>query len=289
MRDDGNEGPNIYVMGTPAHTTMIQPTLLEGRWLLPDDQNAIVINSEVTKEEPDIKVGDDITLTIEGRENTWHVVGVVKGVLTGRIAYANYPYFARNIRYIGRSGGVQIIGADHSPEYQEQLARHVKNHFDSLGLQVQETETTASIRENIEYQFNVIVFFLAFMAVLIALVGCLGLMGTMSINVIERTREIGVMRAVGASDIDVMKVVMIEGLVIGAISWVIGALLGWPIGKLLSDSVGVAFMESKLTFEFAFGGAVLWLGIILVLAALASMLPAWNASRLSVKDVLAYE
>ena len=76
---------------------------------------------------------------------------------------------------------------------------------------------------------------------------------------------------------------------IGRISWLIGAMLGWPIGKLLSDSVGLAFMEAKLTYQFAFGGALLWLGIIIVLAALASLLPAWNASRLSVKDVLAYE
>jgi putative ABC transport system permease protein len=289
MREDGHEGPNIYVMGTPADTTMIQPTLLEGRWLLPDDENAIVVNTEVLKEEPDIKVGDEVTFTIEGREGTWHVVGIVKGVMTGRIAYTNYPYFARYVRYIGRSGGVQIVAENHAPEFQEQLAKRVKDRFDSLGLQVQETETTASIRNNIEYQFNVIVFFLAFMAVLIALVGCLGLMGTMSINVIERTREIGVMRAVGASDGDVMKIVIIEGVVIGLISWVIGTLLGWPIGKLLSDSVGIAFMEAKLTYAFAFGGAALWLGIMLVLAALASLLPAWNASRLSVKDVLAYE
>jgi putative ABC transport system permease protein len=289
MRDDGHEGPNIYVMGTPADTSMIQPTLLEGRWLLPDDENAIVVNTEVVKEEPDIKVGDEITLTIEGREDTWHVVGLVKAVMTGRIAYTNYPYFARYIRYIGQSGGVQIVAEHHSPEFQEQVARRIKEHFDSLGMQVQETETTASIRDSIEYQFNVIVFFLAFMSVLIALVGCLGLMGTMSINVIERTREIGVMRAVGASDGDVMKIVIIEGLVIGLISWLIGTILGWPIGKLLSDSVGLAFMEAKLTYEFAFGGAMLWLGIILLLATLASLLPAWNASRLSVREVLAYE
>ncbi|MBN1991626.1 MAG: ABC transporter permease [Anaerolineae bacterium] len=289
MRPDGHEGPNISILGTPADTTMIQPTLLQGRWLLPDDENAIVVNTEVIKEEPDIKVGDELTLTIEGREDTWRVVGLVKGVMTGRIIYANYPYFARYVRYIGRSGGVQIVAQDHSPEFQEQLARRVKDYFDRLGLQVRETETTASIRDNIEYQFNIIVFFLAFMAVLIALVGCLGLMGTMSINVIERTREIGVMRAVGASDGDVMKIVILEGLVIGLISWVIGAILGWPIGKLLSDAVGVAFLESPLTYAFAFGGALMWLGIILFLAALASLLPAWNASRLSVREVLAYE
>jgi putative ABC transport system permease protein len=289
MRADGHEGPNLSVLGVPADTTMIRPTLLEGRWLLPNDEHALVVNTEVVKEEPDLKVGDEVTLTIEGREDTWQVVGLVKGVMTGRIAYANYPYFARYVRYIGRSGGVQLLAADHAPEFQEQLALRIKEHFDSRGLQVRGAETTASIRETIEYQFNIIVFFLAFMAVLIALVGCLGLMGTMSINVIERTREIGVMRAVGASDGDVMKIVIVEGLVIGLLSWLIGTLLGWPIGKLLSDSVGLAFMEVKLTYQFAFGGALLWLGIIILLAALASLLPAWNASRLSVKDVLAYE
>ncbi|MBN1217395.1 MAG: FtsX-like permease family protein [Anaerolineae bacterium] len=289
MYADGHEGENINVLGIPANTTMIHPTLLAGRWLLPDDENALVLNTEVLKEESDINVGDEIRLTIEGRENTWRVVGIVKGVMTGSIAYANYPYFARYLRYIGRSGGVQIVAQDHSPEFQEQLARQVKDYFDRLGMQVQETETIASIRDNIEYQFNVVVFFLAFMAVLIALVGCLGLMGTMSINVIERTREIGVMRAVGASDGDVMKIVIVEGLVIGLFSWIVGAILGWPTGRLLSDAVGVAFMESPLTYQFAFGGALLWLGIILVLAALASLLPAWNASRLSVREVLAYE
>jgi putative ABC transport system permease protein len=97
------------------------------------------------------------------------------------------------------------------------------------------------------------------------------------------------MRAVGASDGDVMKVVIVEGLVIGMFSWVIGAMLGWPIGKFLSDAVGVSFTESPLTYQFAFGGALLWLAIILVLATLASLLPAWNASRLSVREVLSYE
>jgi putative ABC transport system permease protein len=288
-RPDGHEGPNISVLGTPAETDLIQPTILEGRWLLPDDENAIVLNTEVIKEEPDIKLGDEITLTIEGRENTWRVVGIVRAVMTGRIGYANYPYFARTIRYIGRSSGVQIVSVDHTPEFQDHLAKTIKDYFDSLGMQVRSTETTASIRDNIAFQFNIIVFFLTFMAVLIAVVGCLGLMGMMSINVLERTREIGVMRAVGASDGDILKIVIVEGLVIGLFSWLIGAILAWPIGKLLSDAVGVAFLESPLTFTFAFNGALLWLGIILFLAALASLLPAWSASRLSVRETLAYE
>jgi putative ABC transport system permease protein len=190
---------------------------------------------------------------------------------------------------VGRSGGVQIVGERHDSAFQSELAKKLKEHFDSRGLRVSSTETIASIRENVEYQFNIIVVFLTIMAILIAIVGGLGLMGTMSINVIERTREIGVMRAVGASDGSVLKVFMVEGLFIGVLSWFVGAILALPIGKLLSDAVGIAFTESPLNYTFSIKGTLLWLVVVLILAALASFLPARSASRLTVREVLAYE
>ena len=160
------------------------------------------------------------------------------------------------------------------------MARQVKDHFDSLGLQVQETETTASIRENIEYQFNVIVFFLAFMAVLIALVGCLGLMGTMSINVLERKREIGVMRAIGASDSAVLRIFVVEGVIIGILSWFGGILISQPMSRLISRQVGMAFLELPLHFQYNWLGPLYWLVIVLFISTMASLLPAWRAARL---------
>jgi putative ABC transport system permease protein len=295
QRPDGHEGPNLYILGVPADTTMIQPVLLAGRWLRADDTNALVVNTEVLKEETDIRVGDEVVLKMEGREETWRVVGVVQGILTGRIAYANQPYFAHAVRYVGRAGGVQVAAAppgDTSTQdaaFQLELGNRLKEHFEARGMRVRAASTTAALRENIEYQFNIIVVFLAIMAVLIALVGGLGLMGTMSINVLERTREIGVMRAVGASDVAVLKIFVIEGLFIGLLSWLAGALLALPISKLLSDVVGVAFLDAPLIYTFSLRGALLWLGLVLLLAGLASLLPAWNAARLTVREVLAYE
>ena len=114
-------------------------------------------------------------------------------------------------------------------------------------------------------------------------------MGTMSINVLERTREIGVLRAIGASNRAVLGIVIAEGVLIGVLSWLIGALLALPLSFLFSNAVGVAFLQMPLDFVFSLQGLAIWLGLVVALSALASFLPAWNAARLTVRDVLAYE
>jgi putative ABC transport system permease protein len=151
------------------------------------------------------------------------------------------------------------------------------------------SETIDDVRRVVGSQFGVIVSFLMIMAVLLAVVGGLGRMGTMSINVLERTREIGVLRAIGAANGAVLRIVIVEGVLIGCISWALGAVLALPLSILLSDAVGMAFMQMPLDFVFSVSGLLIWLGVVVALAALASFLPAWNAARITVRDVLAYE
>jgi putative ABC transport system permease protein len=228
-------------------------------------------------------------LKIEGKEDEWKVVGLVKGLLTGPIAYANRPYLERSINSVGQAAGIQVITKQHDTAAQEEIARQLREQFEGAGYQVSTTSTTGQMRENIEFQFNLLVVFLAVMALLIAAVGGLGLTGTMSINVLERTREIGVMRALGASDGSILRIVLVEGIFVGAISWLLGVALAYPIGRLLSDMVGNAFLQNPLVYVFAWSGAMVWLVAVLGIAALASLLPAWNAARLSVRQTLAYE
>ena len=289
IADDGSEGESFALVGTHYDTEFIQPILLEGRWLLPDDENAVVLNSLVLKEEPTIKLGDTITLQMEGRKMEWQVVGIVQGVLTGGIGYTNQDFLARELRFVGRSGWSLVQTDRHDPAYQREIARQLKDHFNAAGMRVTNASAIAETREIVQSQFNIIVVLLAVMAVLIALVGGLGLMGTMSINVLERTREIGVMRAVGASDGSVLRIVLVEGILVGIISWLIGGLLGYPMGQLLSNIVGTSLLESPLSYRFAVNGAIGWLAAVIVIASFASFLPAWNASRLSVRQILAYE
>jgi putative ABC transport system permease protein len=127
------------------------------------------------------------------------------------------------------------------------------------------------------------------MAALLAVVGGLGLTTTMSINVLERIREIGVLRAIGASDGSVRLIVLAEGILIGWISFIFGSILALPVSRLLSDLVGNALLGSPLDYAFSYTGMIGWLIAISILGTVASLGPARSASRLTIREVLAYE
>ncbi len=289
VRPDGSDSSNLILFAPPADTKLIKPTIIAGRWLRPEDTNAVVINSLVRTNEADIKLGDEITLKIEGRDSTWQVVGIATGGFPTPTLFANYRYFAEVAHDVGRAEWVFATTAEHSLEYQNQVAQALEEHFEKIGFDVGTTSKVEEEMAEVESIFEVIVVLLLLMAVLLAVIGGLGLMGTMSINVLERTREIGVLRAIGASNRSVRRIFMVEGMLIGSLSWVIGTLLAYPLSRLLSQVIGEQFLSAPLNYTFSLYGAGIWLAVVLILSALASFLPAWNASRLTVREVLAYE
>jgi putative ABC transport system permease protein len=290
--DRDSESTAIVMMAPPSGTNMLKPIVLQGRWLVPGDESAVVINTEVLKDHPNIKVGDRLAIklsTSDRHKTYWTVVGIVRGVMAGPFAYANYSYFSKVIGKPGQGINIFTVTESRDPAVQKDVAKTLEKNFKDLGMPVSRVDNMSDTKAQIQSQFNVIIIFLLVMALMLAIVGGLGLMGTMSINVLERTREIGIMRSIGASDWAVRRMFITEGVLIGVLSWGLAMIIALPVSKIFSDLLGNAFMHAPFSFTFSFGGAVLWLIIVIVLAAVASFLPAWNASRLSIREVLAYE
>ena len=86
-----------------------------------------------------------------------------------------------------------------------------------------------------------------------------------------------------------LQIVIVEGILIGLISWAIGAVLGYPLSKAMSNMVGESIMQAELSYVYSLQGLIIWFVLVIILAALASFWPARNASRVTVRDVLAYE
>lgn len=288
LRPDGSQNSNVWVTAAPADSALIQPTLVEGRWLEPGEGEALVINVDFQNDEG-IELGDVVALSVEGQELRWPVVGIATSQLIGPAVYFPFEPFSDAVGMAGEVNRIVLATERHDAAAQDEAARLAEERLRVAGVPVAQVDAVSDLRGGTEGAFTIIVMVLLLVSILLVIVGAIGLAGAMSLNVIERTREIGVMRAIGASNGTIARIVIVEGLVIGLLGWLLGAVLAVPLSWVMSYVIGVAFVQSPLAYVFSFTGLVLWLVVVVVLAVLASVAPARRAWRLSVREVLAYE
>ena len=286
--EDGTDGNEFTIMAPTSGTDLLRPRVIKGRWLSSDDRNALVVNHIFMYREPHLNVGDEVVLRMGTQKTRWRIVGVIRqiGPPTGVV---NDEYLAGLTNQNGLVTTLAIATKERSTDAHLAVAKQLERALTEAGIDVQDLVSIYDIQKILEDHFVVLTMLLLFMAILIVIVGGLGLMTTMSIQVIERTREIGVMRAIGASSHDLLKIITIEGLVIGILSWTLAVILALPLSKQIGDLFGMIFLQTTLDFAVSPIAFVLWLVVVIVFSLLASLFPARNATRLTVRDTLVYE
>ncbi len=219
------------------------------------------------------------------------VVGIFQmgGMVIPPFVYSSHESVERMAGEVGKGQSFRILLDNQDPKLEAQVMAELEQNFKRTGIRVAGMLSGSLMRTQQSSSINILIYSLLVMAVLIALVGGIGLMGTMILNVLERSKEISVMRSIGARNGDIFGMVIAEGIMIGLISWGLGTLASIPIGNFLSQVTGQAFLRSTLIFQFAPVGFALWAIVVAILSLLASFIPALNAVRLTVRDVLAYE
>jgi len=280
----------LNLFGPPAESKLIQPLMLEGRWIQPGDVRKLAISEGAKKYYPGLKTGDTINLKINGHDELWQVVGIFKFVdREGVIGYAPYEYISQVNDLANQAASYRVVTDRHDRAYQDAKGVELDKYFRDLGYKVRIAQAGRASLDTATESMDILVVFLLIMAILTAIVGSMGLTGTMGMNVLERTREIGIMRAIGADDRAVMRTVIAEGLVIGLLSFALALVLSIPFTYLLSTIISLAIFQSPIATVFTYTGYAIWLALVLILSALASILPARNAARLTIREVLAYE
>jgi putative ABC transport system permease protein len=289
---DGSEGDEIAISGVPVDTKTIEPRLLSGRWLQNGDTHQVVVNDDFLEREPDVKVGSEITVKVDSTEQTYEVAGILSKHLSGPRIYMNFDTFAK---LTGRQNQADTIRVRTSTEgfgtaaQQDQLATQLEQRFKDADLSSASAQTRHLSNEMFTSAFDIILLILVVMAGILAVVGGLSLTGTMGLNVLERTREIGVLRAVGAANPAVRQVVLVEGVVVGLLSWVFSTALSLPVGFILATAVVRSVLKTSANFQYSAVGLLVWLSIIIGIGIMSSLGPARNAVKLSVREVLDYE
>lgn len=292
LNEAGDPTDAVELLGAQPDSALIEPILLDGRWLIPGDEKAIVLNEAFIAQYPALGVGDTITLRINRRDVDWTVVGFFQFIGSDYLlAYVPLDYLNQVTGRLNKAANYQVVVL---PEMMAaglggDLAGQLDHAFRSRGYAIRRATTSQRLLENATLGLDTLTIFLLIMSGLTALVGSISLTGVMSMNVMERTREIGVMRAIGATDRQVMNLVIVEGVIIGLISWLIGFGLAFPISSLMSYIINISIFGVPGEFSFTVVGFFLWLAVVILLSILSSILPARRAARLTIREVLAYE
>ncbi len=269
------------IVALPPDTQLLDFDISAGRKLEPQDTDAIVINNTLADRNPKMRVGETVVLRIGADEKPWRIVGVAReGFSPSGVGY---------IPLTGMVNSLRLALDDTDPDAISALKAELDRNLEAQGIRARGSSTKDENRFGFDQHMLMIYVFLIVMSAIVGGVGALGLMTTMSLNVLERRREMGVMRALGATPRIVWLMIVAEGVVIGLLSWAIAALLAWPVSKAIGDFMVRVMFRSGLDFTFEPLALVVWLLVSIGLSAVASFLPAWKASRVTVREALAYE
>ncbi len=281
----------IQLRGVPEGSTMYQPELAAGRRLDPADGHAMLLNQRLA-EDMDLGLGDMLEVDFgNGRSSKWKIVGLVVDVGVGGVqntAFVDQNTLGADLHKAGQATVAQIRTIKDTRADQDATKEAIETYLNDNGMDVLFSIGEIENRELSSQLWLVIGGLLQLMAVLMAFVGSIGLSGTLSINVIERRREIGVMRAIGASSADIARLFIGEGLIIGLTSWLLAVPLSAFAARYFVQALGDA-LQFPFVYEWTYIGAIYWLIIVIILAVVASWLPARRATRISVRESLAYE
>ncbi len=283
------EQKDVYLLGLPYDSKVFNPNLVEGRAFLPGDDKAILLNNRIAEDEG-IRVGDEVQLTIDGVESAWTVIGLILSISEGQQnGYVPFDALTRETGSVNRGTIVMVKTGQPGVETEQALIRDLRETYTNQGITPSFLLSASEVRSQSRNQFNIITYLMLAMAVLAAIVGAIGMMGTMSINVIERTREIGVMRAIGARSSTVIGILLTEGVLLGTLSWLFAVPASYPGARAFSNMVGTTLLDVPLSYSYSVTGVALWLLIVILLSALGTLWPALRAARVSVREALAYE
>ena len=299
----------LQVAGYDPETRLYHYQLTSGRWF-EDGETNVVLLSDAALAKTGLALGDTITLTNNfgaTTELTLTIIGTVKQSIDvlGWIGAAILPvetlYQLKGVSGADSSQASSaqiIIGArDRSLDAVNQLAAQVSGvvnpggaSSDDPGYYSGANGTIDTIHEYVtRRQANayLLYYLLYALALVVGVVGALGLANALVTSVLERRREIGLLRAMGASGRRVAQVFWVESLSLGALSWLIGAALGLPLAWAFVQTFAWTVMPVDFSLDpLAFAASLV---AVLVIATIASVAPAWRASRLRIATALRYE
>jgi len=279
---------SFAAMGPPPETALVRFPLRAGRWLGPEDRgsDAVVLNHAALAQAPGLQIGDAVRLSIDGRATAWRLVGVVEEIGAAGVAYVADAAFARALDTAGQARLLRVATTARSAAERTGVIRKIERALDAEGASVESVLPLAELRTAMADHVLVLVRLLVAMAAILGIVGVLGLVSAMGVSVVERTRELAVMKTLGATPARIGRMLLAEGFTIAGLGYVLGCTLSVPLTILVDRIVGNLGFLAPLPLVLSPAAAGVWLIVGAAVTFAATLVPAGKASALVIREAL---
>ena len=278
----------VGIIALPYNSDLLAFRSTKGRWLSSSTEPEIVMNQEAAEIYHNPALNSYQTLSVGGKQLKAKLVGIVEELEKPKIYMdkEQYDAFANPNHYIN---SLMIVAKDKSYDKVLALKKDIERTIEPTDLQVLYVMMQAERVKIIYDHLNIILVTIVFFALLVLVVSAIGMASATSINIMERTREIGVLRAIGATPKIIYSLFVSEGMIVSVISIILGLLLSWPLSAVASKFFGDLMLEVELRYSFSKIGFVITLIATLIFGWLASRIPAQRAVKVPTREALTYE
>jgi len=294
---DGERRTGGFAVQAMSQDRLEQSDIVEGE---PFDAGDEMVLSESATDLVDggLDVGDEVNVTYEDSStSTFTVVGITDQEGVGNVAPTVYvpldPHYETTIETpdgdTERAYSALIIAAE-GPTLVDDVKQEAVSYFesDSDAAQLKQEESQIEVQtvddaiDQVTDIVDQLTVFIGGIAAISLVVGSIGIANIMIVSVTERTREIGIMKAVGARKRDIVQLFLVESVILGAIGAVLGVLVGIGFGFL-----GVTLIGWPMTYPLDWITIAVAVGIIV--GVLSGLYPAWSAARVDPIEALRHE
>jgi putative ABC transport system permease protein len=275
--------------GVLSNSQIYHKHVLSGRWFTDSDQNVVLLTENGAKKSG-LKVGDSIEFHNSLHSARWTIIGIARD-------YNNPTGMGVMLAPISQINVFEQLPADYTNTFMISSTSKNQADIDALASRIDDTLSSFHVEVTVltaqqmiqRNQSTFLVLYVLFysVVVIVALVGAIGLFNALAMSVLERRREIGILRSMGATGRKVMQVFLTEGVSLGVVAWLAALIIGIPAAYGFVQFIGQQLFQVPFTFNPV--SLVLMLLFILIVAALASIGPVLGASRVKIAQTLRYE
>lgn len=285
---DGQIRNSYAIVAPPDHSNMFDPEIMADRWINDKDTNQVVVSHKFLATESGYKIGDTIKLQLGNRMSAFTIVGTVKD-LGSVVIYMNESTFKNEIpvdhQYTNIKFDLAIKGK------RKTIYKNTEQVLKESGLIILQSQSKTDLKNIISGHYNITLQTFLFIAVMLVIVSGFGLAATMNVQTSERRKEIGIMKSMGATKKQIIKIITSESIFIGLLSWLASIFLGIPLSIISVYIFGRVIIDTPLTlalstFVIAY---IIWFTLILLVGYRASSSCAKRAAHKSIRNSLSIE